>query len=548
MRLVAGAARPWPVISGAIVLGALAILVLPIFAGVPAEAVTGAAGLLVLAALTRRFTFQWRSLIGFLILVILFVPIRRYVLPGGLPFQLEPYRLLVALIVAVWLTSLLIDRRVKLRKTGLEAPIALFVGAVGCSIVANEGRISDGKLDPAVFKSLTFLVSFFAVLYVIASVVRRKRDVIFLLKILVGGSAVVAAFAVVESRTGFNVFDHLDRNVPFLRRNYDTALPPRIGRLRAYGPAEHAIALSAALAMMAPLAGYLAYVQRRNRWWVAMGVILLGCLATVSRTGVVMLGVEAFILVVLRPRQMKKLWPALLPLLVAVHIALPGTLGTLKESFFPPGGLKQEQLGFNGTGRLGAERLVPTFKEINAHPIFGIGYGTRIVRSTNANAMILDDQWLVTLLEMGIVGVYALVWLFVRVIRRLMLEARRQEGDEVWLFAALAAALSGFMVSMLTFDALAFTQVSFMFYILVGLSAVVLQLPRDLGRERVAARTPVVSVRPTLGLGLATVGVAALLFDFFQGPSIKFFILILILLVLGAWAIEKEVRRPQPTG
>lgn len=502
-----------------------------------------AAALLVGAAVTRRVTFQWRSLVAFLILVILFVPIRRYVLPGGLPFQLEPYRLLVALVVACWLTSLLIDRRIKLRKTGLEAPLLLFLGAIAGSIIFNGGRISDGNLDAAVFKSLTFLLSFFAVVYVIVSVIRSERDMIFLLKVLVGGSVIIAALAVVESRTGYNVFDRLDR-VPFLRRNLTTDLPARVGRLRAYGPAEHPIALSAALAMMVPFAGYLAYTERKSRWWVAMAVILLGCLATVSRTGVVMLLVEVVVLLIVRPRQMKRLWPALVPLLVAVHLALPGTLGTLKESFFPPGGLKQDQLGFNGTGRLGPERLVPTFAQIDAHPIFGIGFGTRIVSAARTNALILDDQWLATLLETGIVGVFALVWLFIRVIRRLMLEARRETARSGWLFAALAASLSGFMVSMLTFDALAFTQVAFIFFILVGFSAVLLQLhgQEQLQRAALAPRLP--AARPRLGLGLATLGIALLLFDFFQGPSIKFFILILLLLATAAWAVEKEARPP----
>src|SRR5207253_1078991 len=115
-----------------------------------------------------------------------------------------------------------------------------------------------------------------------------------------------------------------------LQRNFDVALPERVGRLRAYGPAEHAIALSALFAMMVAPAGYLGYSTRQRRWWLAMALIVLGCLATVSRTGVLMLVVEAVVFLILRPQQTKKLWPALVPLLIAVHLALPGTLGTLK--------------------------------------------------------------------------------------------------------------------------------------------------------------------------------------------------------------------------
>ena len=56
-----------------------------------------------------------------LILVILFIPIRRYSLPGNLPFELEPYRLLVMLLLVGWGASLLVDPRIRFRRTGSKA-------------------------------------------------------------------------------------------------------------------------------------------------------------------------------------------------------------------------------------------------------------------------------------------------------------------------------------------------------------------------------------------------------------------------------------------
>ena len=50
------------------------------------------------------------------------VPVAR-----NLPFQIELYRLVVALVVFIWITSLLIDRRVRLERTAFDKPLLLIV-------------------------------------------------------------------------------------------------------------------------------------------------------------------------------------------------------------------------------------------------------------------------------------------------------------------------------------------------------------------------------------------------------------------------------------
>src|SRR5207244_4610478 len=78
---------------------------------------------------------RWPALVGTIVLIILFVPIRRYKLGANLPFDLEPYRIAVALIVAPWLGTVLVDGRVSLRKTFVDPPLLLFLVAVVGSIV-----------------------------------------------------------------------------------------------------------------------------------------------------------------------------------------------------------------------------------------------------------------------------------------------------------------------------------------------------------------------------------------------------------------------------
>src|SRR5438093_3398487 len=70
-----------------------------------------AAAALVLAlvsgfAVASRALTRWPTVVGAIVLIILFIPIARYKIAAGLPFDLEPYRVVVALVVCLWIASL----------------------------------------------------------------------------------------------------------------------------------------------------------------------------------------------------------------------------------------------------------------------------------------------------------------------------------------------------------------------------------------------------------------------------------------------------------
>ena len=109
----------------------------------------------------------------------------------------------------------------------------------------------------------------------------------------------------------------------------------------------------------------------------------------------------------------------------------------------------------------------------------GKGYGTLIVEEGRANAPILDDQWLGTLLEIGAIGAIAWLWLMVRAVRRLGRRARDDLSDSGLLAAGLAASVTAFGIGMLTYDAFAFIQVTFLFFILLSFAAAALAMRDD---------------------------------------------------------------------
>jgi O-antigen ligase len=492
---IEGNARPL-LVPAALIAGSLAVLAAAVAGGGPT---TQAAGLVVVATLAAVVPFLfvgWSRVLAALILIILFVPIRRYSLPGNLPFELEPYRVLVAALLLGWFASLLADPRARLRKTGFEGPLILIVGSALGSIATNPDRVA--QLSSIVDKKLMFFLSFVLVLYVTASTIRRLGDIDYLAKTLVVGGAIVGGFAMIEARTGFNVFNHLDRAFPILRagaegepeafQKYGAA------KLRVFGSAQHPIALSAVFVVLVPLAVYLAHRFRQRRWLACAVLLIAGCSATVSRTGVVMLVVVALVFIWLRPREVRRLWPALIPALIVIKLVLPGTLGAIKQSFLPAGGLIAEQRaepGKSGSGRIAD--IGPALNEWRRQPVLGQGFGTRVVDANvqGPKANILDNQWLGTLLETGIVGFFGWLWFFARVVRRFGKEAKKDDSARGWLLVSLAAGVAAFGVGMFTYDAFAFIQVTFLLFIFVGLgSALLAERPTPLVRALPSAHKP----------------------------------------------------------
>ena len=479
MLLVETPRRP-PVAAAAVIGTTLIVLTACVIAGRGVRLIGPAALGLVLATIVLPRLLSWRAQLATIVVIILFIPMKFYGLPASLPIRLEPYRLAVAAILVVWLTSTLIDHRVRLRRTHVvDLPLTGFLVAIVVSDAVNRARFSSVETDA--IKGLLFFASIIAVFFMVVSLVRTLADVDFIVRVLTGCGAVVAFFALIEANTGYNIFHHLSQIFPFLRVTGGGSEITRGGRLRVYASAEHPIALSALFAMLVPFALYRAICFKQARWWAAVGVLLLATFATESRTGLVMLFVDGLIYLWLRGPEMKRLWPLVIPMLLAVHIALPGALGSFRASFFPANGIVAQQTDQAvGSGRL-ATFWPAIHKELSPNPLFGEGFATRITTPDDTvpvpNAPILDDQWLGTLLETGLLGALALAWLFVRFVRKLGKKAKHDRSPRGWILAAAAAAVAAYAESMLTYDALGFTQETFVLFLIIAIGCVAYTLP-----------------------------------------------------------------------
>ncbi|HEU4975478.1 MAG TPA: O-antigen ligase family protein [Baekduia sp.] len=481
MAALASVRAPRPRIPAAVVpiLVVLALLcVSVVHGGGRAAPLSGALIVVSVLAVGHRRLLSWPSMVTLLLGVILFIPINRYDLPVRVPFASEPYRATVLLILAAWGTSLVVDRRVTARPLGIERQLKLIVGVVLLSELANPGRLAD--TGSYVLKALTFFATFVLVVYFLGSVVRDRAAIDRVLRMLVGGGAVVAGAAVLERQSQFNVFDQLHSVLPILQF-HPVEQEVRNGAVRAVASAGHPIELATVLAVLFPLAIYLVATTSQRRWWAAAGLILLGNFATGSRTGFIALTAVLVVFLWLRPRDVCRCWPALLPTLVLLHVFVPGAIGGVTGSLFGGNLIAEQSHQVKGNARLANNRIAdwgPSLSEYASHnPLVGEGFGTRVTGFGNpdGNAAILDNQWLKSLLETGLLGIAGWFWLLGGSIRRLGREAKRRRGSpDGWLPTALAGAIAGFAVAMFTYDAFSFYMGTFLLYVLVALAAVTL--------------------------------------------------------------------------
>ncbi len=487
--------------SAAVVGAFMALLAADVLAG-GVQAKIFAAVLLgvVLAIWVARLARSWTRLVAAMLLVVLLIPNNgSYTLPEALPFQLEPYRVVIALLLIGWIVSLLVDPRVRTRATGFEKPLMVVIGATIGSELVNYHRVAS--LSSVVIKALWLFACFLLFVYMVVSIVRTRAALERIITVLVSSTCVVAVAAIVQRRSGYNVFDHLHTLLPVF--DYNSAatalIEERGGNLRAFASSGHPIELSTLMAMVFPFAVYLAVSRRQRAWWLTVPLLLLGLFSANARTGIIGLIVVFVVFLWLRPRETFRCWPALIPFLLVLHVAAPGAIGGVIEGFFPKGGVvaQQSETFIGPHGKIEYEtrlsRLGPSFKEFSEHnPLVGVGYGTRVTGKSSVpdNAIILDNEWLDTLLETGLLGVFGWIWLFALPIRRLGARAKIERDAQGWLAVAMAASLANFATAIFFYDAFGFIQATFVAFTILALAGVLLHIPaRAASREGATERT-----------------------------------------------------------
>lgn len=456
---------------------------------------------LALAVAIRETTsslITWPNALAVLILVVWFIPIKLYSLPIDLPFNLEVYRLLIVVLVVAWAIWALAGQG-SLTAAGHGKPLALLgVGALAAQIVNTRALEAAGQGD-TVLKALTYFLSFLVVYVLVCSTLKAPEEALRLVGALVIGGAIVAAFAIYEANTRYNLFDHLGEWIPALEVQSREVTELRAGLLRVRSSSQHPIALGCALIMVIPFAVYLATkAKTRPRialWVLAAALCTIGAVATVSRTTVVMAVVMVVFALIVRPRAVIRWWPVLILLPILIHLVAPGSLGGLWKAFFPPEGLTsslEDRAGEAGSGRLAD--IGPGIELWKQAPIVGSGLGslsvtgeTVAIGPRNAEtdtdmekaALIFDNQYMNTLVTLGVIGIVGVIWFCWGAAVKLAGTARRRVDRWGDLTAAASISSAGFAAGIFFFDAFAFVQTTLVFFVIAAIGLRVRALTRD---------------------------------------------------------------------
>lgn len=409
-----------------------------------------------------------------------------------------------ALLALVWYTASWLAGRVRPAPGGAAPRLALwgFAAAIllAYACLAEPGRQATGLEIQAADRGLIGLVAWIGVVTISSAAIRTYAELQIVLRRMVVYGSVVGAVGIAEFFTSSDLLAHL--HIPGLRPGSAvTELMVRGAFVRPSANAAQPLELAAVLSILLPFAIHQAFepgrTGRLRRW---LPVILIGGALplTVSRTSIIGLVV---VLVLLIPTwRPNRRWPAFGVVAIGaglLKLAVPGLLSTTVGLFASFLGNSDDSTQARTADYAGVAPY------IEQRPWFGRGFGTFIPSLYRFT----DNMYLLSMVEIGAVGVLALLCLYLtgyrcgRLGRRLFTDESQRE-----LGQSFAAAMAASLVLSATFDSIGFPMFAGLMFLQLGLSGAYLGIAR---RESAVRKTEVRAAASPLPATAALAGARA---------------------------------------
>lgn len=427
-------------------------------------------GIVFLACFANQLLKWWNLLLLNAVIVIL-VPARLYKTIFTASIDIDPFRMVLLLTLFLWFTHIAITRNAGIKKTPINAYMFSFVGVAVLSLVANFSSISgEGELTSS-FKSISMMMSYmivFIVFYNLASQELSSDQILRVFRAIVISATVAAVLALSERYTGYNVFKHLHEFFPFIKPSLGADYFDKMyrGDLRVTGSTAHPIAFGVMMSLVLPYTYYFfkssKTKKQRALYFVSMLITAAGSIATVSRTALLTTLVVFIVLIIALPDDRRNIFKGLAVVAVIGVLLMPKALEEIL-SYLSPSYFQSHEVG-NRYGRL--EDYPVLFAEFLKSPLIGRGFGTY----DPVRYRYVDNQHLLVIVELGMLGIYVFWGMFYRAYKNLKTKHARAKGDDKILATAFIASVIVFFVSSFMYDSLGFPQPTYLFFILLGLS------------------------------------------------------------------------------
>jgi polysaccharide biosynthesis protein PslJ len=358
------------------------------------------------------------------------------------------------------------NRRLPMRAAAIAFLCAILVSYA----MANRHTLPALEVNGA-DRGLILTCGWLGVLLLAADGIHSIERLEVLLRRIVFGATAMALLGIIQFFTGLNaakyiIIPGLVANQPYI----DVSLRDALHRVSA--TAIHPIEFGFVLAVILPIAIHQARYARpgfRVRRWLQVAAIAATMPMTVSRSA--MLGLAVSLIVILPTWSRRDRWTAIIVTvcsLFALRAVIPGLLGTLRNLFL--------EIGSDSSSQSRTAAFGHASPLISAHPFFGQGFGTFLPNIL----FFTDDQYLNSLIEIGVVGFIAILtlfitgWLLARSVRRISDDAEIRH-----LAQCLAASAAVMFVCYATFDAFYFPMAAGLTFLVLGCVGALWRLVKD---------------------------------------------------------------------
>jgi O-antigen ligase len=425
-------------------------------------------------------------------LIVLIVAIPSVLIIGPLGSAGTPADMLGLVMLVLWACNRILAPRDPSRRVNpIALAMVLFIGAVLASYIAAARRPIAPLEISAADRGLLLAFAWLGMLLFPIEALRSTNDLDTILRRLTFAGAGLALVGLAQFVTKMPLVNYIQ--APGLRTNADLAeaLGTRGNLTRPPGTAVHPIEFGAVLTMILPIALHYAlhdHHRLRFRRWLPVVAIAAAVPISLSRSALLSAAVALIVLLPTWPARLRRrAYAAILGLFGCLYLVVHGLLRTLTNLFL---GVSSDNSAASRTNSYG---LAMDF--ISRSPWFGRGFRTFL-----PEYRILDDQLLGTAVEMGLVGLAALITLMLTGIvscRR----ARRNMPDPVTrqLGQALVAAIAAASCSFALYDALSFPMAACTFFLVLGCAATYVRLAQLRVGLTKNSSGPVTARRTTIG-------------------------------------------------